>query len=247
MEFSPLNPTVKGCLQGMSLEEQGKQAEANTCFMEAWNGANNDFEKYLAAYFVARNHTNIADKLHWFELALLHALLAPESAVNGGLREVYTQMAACYHQQHDEENENKYKQLSIEVSLEPQDDGPFYHGTKALLNVGDELVAGKFSNYENNFVMNHIYFTAQLNGAGLAAALAKGDGEERVYIVEPTGAYEHDPNVTNKKFPGNPTRSYRSEFPLKIVGVINDWKKFSPEDFKRYQNKVEQGDKKIIN
>src|SRR6478735_6921108 len=98
------------------------------------------------------------------------------------------------------------------------DKGPFYHGTRADLKVGDLLTAGFRSNYRPEVIMNHIYFTALVNGAGLAAALASGEGRERVYIVEPTGSFENDPNVTNKKFPGNPTRSYRSTDPLKIVG-----------------------------
>ena len=98
------------------------------------------------------------------------------------------------------------------------DAGPFYHGTKADLEIGDLLTAGFNSNYRPEVVMNHIYFTALADGAGLAAALAAGEGPERVYIVEPTGDFENDPNVTDKKFPGNPTRSYRSSAPLRIVG-----------------------------
>ncbi len=108
------------------------------------------------------------------------------------------------------------------------DNGPFYHGTKADLQVGDLLTAGFRSNYRSDVIMNHIYFTALVNGAGLAAALAKGDGRERVYIVEPTGSFENDPNVTDKKFPGNPTRSYRSSEPLKIVGEVTNWIRLTP-------------------
>jgi len=81
------------------------------------------------------------------------------------------------------------------------DHGPFYHGTKADLQVGDLLTAGFKSNYKPEIIMNHIYFTSLANGAGLAAALAEGDGRERVYIVEPIGSFENDPNVTDKKFP----------------------------------------------
>ena len=103
--------------------------------------------------------------------------------------------------------------LSSDPSL---DNGPFYHGTKADLQIGDLLTPGFRSNYRPEIVMNHIYFTALSNGAaGLAAALAPGDGRERIYIVEPTGSFENDPNVTDKKFPGNPTRSYRSRAPLR--------------------------------
>ncbi|MEY8758941.1 NAD(+)--rifampin ADP-ribosyltransferase [Chryseobacterium tongliaoense] len=129
----------------------------------------------------------------------------------------------------------------------PSDKGPFYHGTKADLKVGDLLMAGGHSNYKDEFKMNHIYFTALVNGAGLAAALAKGDGRERVYIVEPTGNYENDPNLTDKKFPGNPTRSYRSEAPLKIIGEAEDWVKPSPEELQKFREKLENNEGKIIN
>lgn len=77
--------------------------------------------------------------------------------------------------------------------------------------------------------MNHIYFTALRDGAGLAAELAAGDGAPRVYAVEPTGPFEDDPNVTDKKFPGNPTRSYRSTAPLRVLGEVTDWKRLEPE------------------
>lgn len=85
--------------------------------------------------------------------------------------------------------------------------GPFFHGTKADLHVGDHLTAGFPSNFRPEVVMNHIYFTALRDGAGLAAELAPGDAAPRVYAVEPTGSFENDPNVTDKKYPGNPTRS----------------------------------------
>ncbi len=118
------------------------------------------------------------------------------------------------------------------------DNGPFYHGTKADLQIGDLLMAGFRSNYKPEVIMNHIYFTALVNGAGLAAALAKGDGRERVYIVEPTGRFENDPNVTDKKFPGNPTRSYRSQAPLKIIGEVIDWVKLTPEELHTWREKL---------
>jgi len=95
--------------------------------------------------------------------------------------------------------------------------------------------------------MNHIYFTALVNGAGLAAALAKGDGQERVYIVEPTGGFENDPNVTNKKFPGNPTRSYRSKSPLKIVGEVTEWIRQTPEQIQQWREKLANVKGEIIN
>jgi rifampin ADP-ribosylating transferase len=86
--------------------------------------------------------------------------------------------------------------------------------------------------------MNHIYFTALMNGAGLAAALAGGEGEDRIYIVEPIGSFENDPNVTDKKFPGNPTRSYRSTAPLKIVGEVTDWVRLTPEELQNWRERI---------
>ncbi|GAA2987172.1 rifampin ADP-ribosylating transferase [Microbacterium terrae] len=119
------------------------------------------------------------------------------------------------------------------------DDGPFYHGTKADLQVGDLLTAGFRSNYRPEIVMNHIYFTALPDGAGLAAEIAPGDGAPRVYRVEPTGPFENDPNVTDKKFPGNPTRSYRSSAPLRIVAEVTDWTRLTPEALQMWQERLE--------
>ena len=127
------------------------------------------------------------------------------------------------------------------------DNGPFYHGTKADLKAGDLLTAGFSSNYKPEVIMNHIYFTALVDGAGLAAALARGDGRERVYIVEPTGSFENDPNVTDKKFPGNPTRSYRSQAPLKIVGEVTDWVRLTPEELQVWREKLANTKGEIIN
>lgn len=117
-------------------------------------------------------------------------------------------------------------------------DGPFFHGTKAHLRVGDLLIAGFRSNYRPEIVMNHVYFTALPNGAGLSAELAPGDGAPRVYQVEPTGPFENDPNVTDKKFPGNPTRSYRSSAPLRIVGEVTDWQRLTPEALQEWRDRL---------
>lgn len=118
------------------------------------------------------------------------------------------------------------------------DAGPFFHGTKAELRVGELLTAGFRSNYRPEIVMNHIYFTALRDGAGLAAELAAGDGEPRVYLVEPTGDFENDPNVTDQKFPGNPTRSYRSADPLRVVAVIDDWTRLNPEALQDWRDRL---------
>ena len=120
----------------------------------------------------------------------------------------------------------------------PLDQGPFYHGTRADLRVGDLLTAGFRSNYRPDVVMNHIYFTAGRDGAGLAAELARGEGEPRVYVVEPTGPFEDDPNVTDKKFPGNPTRSYRSRHPLRVVGEVTDWTRLTPDELQTWRERI---------
>lgn len=125
--------------------------------------------------------------------------------------------------------------------------GPFYHGTKAELAIGDLLTAGFRSNYKPEIIMNHIYFTAMINAAGLAAALAQGDGPESVYLVEPTGIFENDSNVTDKKFPGNPTRSYRTKEPLKIIGKLTEWPRLTPEQIQDYRTLIENNKGDIIN
>lgn len=127
------------------------------------------------------------------------------------------------------------------------DSGPFFHGTKADLKIGDLLTAGFRSNYRDTVVMNHIYFTALPKGAGLAAEIAKGDGRPRVYVVEPTGEFENDPNVTDKKFPGNPTRSYRSRLPVKIIGELESWELYDPEFVRKLRDSIETGTGEIIN
>lgn len=126
-------------------------------------------------------------------------------------------------------------------------DGPFYHGTKADLQVGDLLIAGFKSNYRPEITMNHIYFTALVGGAGLAAEVSKGSGRARVYIVEPAGDFEDDPNVTDKKFPGNPTRSYRSQEPLKIVGEVTDWTRLTPEELQNWRTRLANIKGDIVN
>ena len=109
------------------------------------------------------------------------------------------------------------------VPFETYQDGVFLHGTKADLAPGDLLVAGRESNFEEGRVMNYVYFTGTLDAATWGAELATGEGRGRIYIVEPTGEFEDDPNVTDKRFPGNPTQSFRSREPLRVVGELVDW------------------------
>ncbi len=108
-------------------------------------------------------------------------------------------------------------------------EGPFYHGTKAELEIGGVLLPGHASNFEAGRVMNNIYFSATLDAAVWGAELAKGDGPGRIYLVEPTGPFEDDPNLTNKRFPGNPTQSYRTRDPLRVAGEVQDWEGHPPE------------------
>jgi rifampin ADP-ribosylating transferase len=115
------------------------------------------------------------------------------------------------------------------IPFEVHESGGLFHGTKADLRVGDFLVPGYASNYEEGRIANHIYLSATLDAAIWGAELAIGEGRGRIYIVEPTGAIEDDPNVTDKKFPGNPTRSYRTREPVKIVGELTDWVGHSTE------------------
>jgi rifampin ADP-ribosylating transferase len=247
MEFSPFNNVVKRCLQGMDMEEKGKPEEADKLFLQGWNEATNDFEKFLTAHYVARHQKTVPGKLKWLETALEHALKINDDTVKSAFPSLYLDIAKCYEDLGDTEKSKEYAELAALFRNNPSDKGPFYHGTKADLQVGDLLTAGGNSNYKSEFKMNHIYFTAMVNGAGLAAALAKGDGPERVYVVEPTGDYESDPNLTDKKFPGNPTRSYRSRAPLKIVGEVKDWARPAPEALQKFREKLENNKGEIIN
>jgi Rifampin ADP-ribosyl transferase len=109
------------------------------------------------------------------------------------------------------------------------DKGPFFHGTKAELKIGDLLEPQHLSNYQDK-KSNYIYFTATLDAAKWGAELAASKSKERIYIVDPLGSFENDPNLTDKKFPGNPTRSYRSQSPLKIIAELGSWERHSEEE-----------------
>jgi rifampin ADP-ribosylating transferase len=109
--------------------------------------------------------------------------------------------------------------------------GPFYHGTAAELKTGDLVVPGFASNYQKGRISNHVYFSTTVASlaAQMATALLGVQGRGHVYIVEPTGPFEDDPNVTNKRFRGNPTKSYRSRHPLRIIAEVDKWAEHSPE------------------
>ena len=117
--------------------------------------------------------------------------------------------------------------------------GSFFHGTKAELKVGDFLTKGFLSNYGDRRA-KYVYFAGTLDAAVWGAELAAGEGRQRIYVVEPTGEFEDDPNVTDKKFPGNPTKSYRTREPLRIVGEVMGWKGHSPEVLQNMKEHLEQ-------
>ena len=120
------------------------------------------------------------------------------------------------------------------------DRGPFYHGTKANLKAGDLLEPNHSSNYGERKKANYVYLTATLDAATWGAELAVGDEPGRIYLVEPTGPMEDDPNLTDKKFPGNPTRSYRTKEPLRVVGEVLDWKGHSPEALQNMRDHLDE-------
>jgi rifampin ADP-ribosylating transferase len=124
--------------------------------------------------------------------------------------------------------------------FEVDESGRLFHGTKADLRVGDLLEPGRRSNYEDGRTANHVYVTATLDAAAWGAELAVGDGRGRIYVVEPMGALEDDPNVTDKKFPGNPTRSYRTPDPVRIIGEVLEWVGHSPEKLKVMRDHLDE-------
>jgi len=126
------------------------------------------------------------------------------------------------------------------VPFEVYEPGVYLHGTKADLAVGEMLVSGHESNFEEGRVMNYVYFTATLDAATWGAELASGEGRGRIYVVEPMGEFDDDPNVTNKRFPGNPTQSFRSREPLRVVRELVDWVGHSPEKLRVMRGAVQR-------
>jgi rifampin ADP-ribosylating transferase len=116
----------------------------------------------------------------------------------------------------------------------------FYHGTRADLKPGDLIVPGYNSNYGKRNKAVYVYLTATLDAATWGAELALGEGPGRIYMVEPTGPIMDDPNLTDKKYPGNPTKSYRSREPLRVTGEVTDWQGHSPEALKAMKDNIER-------
>lgn len=247
IKFDPNNVVIKLCMSGMNMEDAGNVEGATTMFHQAWHEAKDDYERFIAAYHLARQQKSITDKLKWMETSLQCALNINDENVKSAYSTLYLNIAKCYEELCDSDNAKRNYELSNSYEGAPSDEGPFYHGTKADLQVGDLLTAGGDSNYKPELKMNHIYFTANANGAGLAAALAKGEGRERVYIIEPTGEFENDPNVTDKKFPGNLTRSYRSKEPLRIIGEETEWAKLTTTERREWRENLAKNKGEIIN
>lgn len=116
----------------------------------------------------------------------------------------------------------------------------FFHGTRADLLHGDLIGTGYTSNYGEGKILSWVYCTGTLDAAIWGAELAVGDGPERIYLVEPTGSIVDDPNLTDKKFPGNPTRSYRSRDPLRVVGEVTKWQGHTPEQLRQMREGLER-------
>ena len=129
--------------------------------------------------------------------------------------------------------------LARNLRNEMTDSQTYYHGTKADLKRGDLIQPGYASNYGKRNQANFIYLTATLDAAIWGAELAVGAWRGRIYIVEPTGTIENDPNLTNKRFPGNPTRSYRSRDPFRVIGEVTHWQGHSPDQLKEMRDHLE--------
>ena len=132
-------------------------------------------------------------------------------------------------------SEDKSEELTHELSSQK-----FYHGTKTNLKQGDLIGSGYNSNYGKRKNAVYVYLTATLDAAVWGAELALGEGSGRIYIVEPTGPIEDDPNLTDKKFPGNPTKSYRSKNPLRVCAEVTDWQGHAPEQLKAMKDNLER-------
>ena len=128
----------------------------------------------------------------------------------------------------------------VGLKVDVEDPGPFYHGTKVSLQTGDLLEAGFNSNYGKHKKANFVYLTATMDAAIWGAELAVGEGRGRIYIVEPTGTIDDDPNLTDQKFPGNPTRSYRTREPLRVIGEVWDWQEHPAEVLQNMLDSLEE-------
>src|SRR5688500_13968652 len=129
MEFNPNNHVVKLCLQGIAMEEKGKPEEASKLFLQAWDEATNDFEKFMAAHYVARYQKNVSDKLKWLKASLKFALKINDDTVKSALPSLYLNIAECYEVLNEPDRAKENYDLATMFQDKPSDKGPFYHGT----------------------------------------------------------------------------------------------------------------------
>lgn len=244
--FSPTLPAVQVCLAAQKLREAGDAAAAEALLASTLLDTRDKFERFLLTFELSQTYTDPANILDALEFSLQYAKEIDTVATQSAYPRLYEEIANVARNLGDTERVQTYERLSALASM-PKDPGPFYHGTRAQLNVGDRLTPGGVSNYQDGLVMNHIYFTALIDGAALAASLAKGEAPERIYIVEPTGEFEPDPNVTNVRFPGNLTQSYRSSSSLIITGEVSEYAQLTPDERARWRREVEAGQGEIIN
>ena len=149
MEFDPTNTVIKLCVQAIGMEEKGETEEAKRLFLQAWNEATNDFEKFTAAYYVARNQESVSDRLNWLDTALQSALKINDVSVKAAFPALYSNIAKCYEELDDAESAEQFLELAKSSGGDPSDAGPFYHGTKADLHVGDLLIVNRWSIFES--------------------------------------------------------------------------------------------------
>lgn len=246
-EFSPSNKIVKMCMQAIYAYENNEFDKAIVLLEDAYKCSETEFEKFVSSYKKAEYENDLNNKLKWFEISIKHAINSDCISSKTAYSTLYLNIAKTYEKLNELENAKKNYDLSNKYKEMPQDNGPFYHGTNVNLNVGDLLSAGRKSNYKDGLVMNHIYFTSNLSGAILAAKLVSEDNMGHVYVVKPIGDFENDPNVTDKKFCGNLTQSYRTTSDLEIICELVDLDNNSSLDIKEFKEKIYKNDKEIIN
>lgn len=147
-KFDPKNKIIGLCMIGMNMEEQGDSEGAMTVFMTALNESANGFEKFVVTYQIAKYEKNIQEKLKWLEKTLQYAIKSEDCGVRSTLSTIYFCIAKCYEELGNSKKAKTNLELSNLYNTEPKDEGPFYHGTRADLQIGDFLVAGKNSNYK---------------------------------------------------------------------------------------------------
>ncbi len=148
IKFDPKNVVIKLCMGGMELEGSGNIEDATMMFQKAWHEAKDDYERFIAAYHLARLQKSITDKLKWMETSLQCAQNINDDNVKSAYRALYLNIAKCYEELCDSDNAKRNYESSNSYNGAPSDQGPFYHGTKADLQVGDLLTPGGNSNYE---------------------------------------------------------------------------------------------------